>query len=72
MKTKQKVRMQLLGLDGNAFSIMGAFKRNAMRQGWTPDEIKQVLDEAMSGDYDHLLRTIINNVDDSYDENDEL
>lgn len=60
---KKKVKMQLVGLDGNAFSIMGAFQRNARKQGWTADEIKAVFDEAMSGDYNHLLATIMDNVD---------
>ena len=55
--------MQLVGIDGNAFSIMGAFSSNARRQGWTSQEIKSVLDEAMSGDYNHLLATIASNVD---------
>ncbi len=55
--------MQLVGIDGNAFSIMGAFSSNARRQGWTSEEIKSVLDEAMSGDYNHLLATIASNVD---------
>ena len=59
----EKVKMQLVGLDGNAFSIMGEFQRNARKQGWTADEIKAILDEAMSGDYNHLLSTIIDNVD---------
>jgi hypothetical protein len=63
MQTTKKVSMQLVGIDGNAFSIMGAFSSNARRQGWTSQEIKSVLDEAMSGDYNHLLATIASNVD---------
>ena len=56
--------MQLVGIDGNAFMVMGAFSRNARQQGWTKDEIQAVLDEAKSGDYDHLLATIMDNVED--------
>jgi len=56
--------MQLVGIDGNAFVVMGAFSRNARQQGWTKDEIQAVLDEAKSGDYDHLLATIMDNVED--------
>jgi hypothetical protein len=63
MQITKKVSMQLVGIDGNAFSIMGAFSSNARRQGWTSEEIKSVLDEAMSGDYNHLLATIASNVD---------
>lgn len=60
--------MQLVGLDGNAFSIMGAFQKNARKQGWTTDEINAVLNEAKNGDYNHLLATIMDNVDDNVDE----
>lgn len=67
---KKKVKLQLVGLDGNAYSVMGAFQRAARRQGWSQAEIKVVLDEAMSGDYNHLLATIMDNVEDP-DENDE-
>lgn len=55
----KKVVMELVGLDGNAFSLLGTFQRNARRQGWTSEEIKEVLDDAMSGDYNHLLRVLM-------------
>jgi len=55
--------MQLVGLDGNAFAVLGAFQREARKQGWTPEEIATVRAEAMSGDYNHLLATIMDNVD---------
>ncbi len=38
---------------------MGRFKRAAERAGWPDAEIKKVLDDAMSSDYDHLLATIM-------------
>jgi len=59
----KKVKMKLVGLDGNAFSIMGAFRKNAIKQGWTIEQVNAVLDEAMMGDYNHLLQTIIKNVE---------
>lgn len=55
----KKVEMTLVGLDGNAFALMGAFQREARRQGWEKDEIDIVLDECKSGDYDHLLATLM-------------
>lgn len=55
----KKVTLELVGLDGNAFSIMGAFRRQAQKENWINDEIQSVLDEAMSGDYNHLLCTIM-------------
>jgi uncharacterized membrane protein YsdA (DUF1294 family) len=54
----KKVKLKLVGLDGNAFALMGAFKRAAQKQGWTQAEINLVLDKAMSGDYNELLRTL--------------
>ena len=54
----KKVNLQLAGLNGNAFSLMGAFAKQAGREGWSHDEINQVLNEAQQGDYDHLLRTL--------------
>lgn len=58
-----KVTMRLVGEDGNSYSILGRFQRAARRAGWTREEIKAVMDEATSGDYDHLLATIAGHVD---------
>ena len=55
----KKVKMRLVGLDSNAFSLMGAFKQNARRQGWNKEEIDVVMKKCMSGDYDNLLRVLI-------------
>jgi hypothetical protein len=55
----KKVKMKLVGLDSNAFSLMGAFKQNARRQGWNKEEIDVVMKKCMSGDYDNLLRVLI-------------
>jgi len=55
----KKVKLELIGLDGNAFALMGAFQKQARREGWTADEIKVVIDECTKGDYDHLLSTLI-------------
>lgn len=56
---EKKVTLTLVGLDGNAFSLMGAFRSQAREEGWTPEEIKIVLDECMSGDYDNLLQVLM-------------
>lgn len=56
MKT---INLNLVGLDGNALSLMGAFSQQAKREGWSKQEIDAVLTEAKSGDYDHLLQTLI-------------
>lgn len=53
------VQMNLVGLDGNAFSLMGAFSSNARRQGWTKQEIDTVINECMLGDYDNLISVLV-------------
>lgn len=65
------VELELFGLDGNAFSLMGAFSKAARRQGWTPKEIETVTKECMSSDYDHLLATLAVHCE-SPDESDNL
>ena len=49
MIVDKRVKMQLVGIDGNAFSIMGVWQRNARRQGWTKEEIDKVLNECTTG-----------------------
>lgn len=57
---EKTVNLDMVGHNGNAFAIMGVFQRQARKEGWTQEEIDLVLNEAKSGDYDHLLATIIN------------
>lgn len=54
----KKIKLKLVGLDGNAFSLMGAFRQQAKKENWSDEEIKSLLDEAMKGDYDHLVSTL--------------
>lgn len=74
MNIEKKVSLQLVGLDGNAFSLMGAFQNQTRREGWMREEIKFVLDDAMSGDYNHLVATLAQHcespevVDDEFDD----
>lgn len=51
-----KPELELVGEDGNAFAILGKAQRVAKGAGWDKDKIKEFLDEAMSGNYDHLLQ----------------
>jgi hypothetical protein len=68
---KKKVRLRLVGLDGNAFSLMGAFRRQARREGWGDKEIDAVLDECRAGDYNHLLCTLSDHCEEPEEEEDE-
>ena len=54
------VNLELVGVNGNAFMIMGVFQRQAKKEGWSQQEIDLVLEEAKSSDYNHLLATISN------------
>jgi len=63
-----KVQMQLVGADGNAFAIIGRFRTEAKRQGWDKESIEEVTKTAMSGDYNNLLATILEHVEDTGDD----
>lgn len=56
---KKPVKLKLVGMDGNAFGLLAAFRRQARTEGWTPEEVKVVSDKSMSGDYDQLLATLL-------------
>ena len=47
----------LTGQDGNAFAILGRCRAAARDAGLSDEEIAAFMDEAMAGDYDHLLQT---------------
>jgi len=59
----KKVKMSLVGLDGNAFSLIGAFIKAARKQGYTSEEINAVIDKCIAGKYDHLLCTLMDNIE---------
>ena len=52
----------LLGVDGNAFSII-AYTASAMKKVGFKDQIKQYTEQATSGDYDHLLSLSVEWID---------
>ena len=59
MKHAEKVQFDIANSDGNAFALIGGWKRAARREGWPEDKIDAVIAEAKSGDYDHLVQTIM-------------
>lgn len=59
MKPKFDIKVKLTGKDGNAFFILGTVVSKLRKAGATPEQIKEFLDEAKSGDYNHLLRTCV-------------
>ena len=64
METKYpEVKVKLTGEDGNAFSILGRVKRALKDAGVSAEEQSAFFKEASSGDYDHLLQTVMRWVD---------
>lgn len=49
--------------DGNAFALMGCFRRHALEQGEPKPVVEMILKEAMSGDYDNLLRVLLQHIE---------
>jgi hypothetical protein len=52
-----KVKVKLVGEDGNAFAIMGRVMSALKKAGVSAEEISQYQQESMSGDYNNLLMT---------------
>lgn len=52
----EKPKLKLVGTDGNVFAVLGAAQRVARRNDMDWDKIKA---EAMDGDYDHILQTMM-------------
>lgn len=53
------IYVQLVGLDGNAFAILGRVCEALRKAGIPQKEEDAYFDEATSGDYDHLLATTL-------------
>ena len=50
-----KPTVELIGQDGNAFSIMARVKKALMQAGADKEYVDKYLKDATSGNYDHLL-----------------
>lgn len=53
------IGVELIGQDGNAFSILSRVKLALLRGGVPQSEIDEFMKEAASGDYNHLLGTVM-------------
>lgn len=51
-----KPKLELIGRDGNAFLILGLARKVALKNNM---DWKLIENEATSGDYDHLLATMM-------------
>ena len=54
-----EITVELSGQDGNAFMILGLCKRAMQRVLLPQEEIDKFMKEATSGDYNHLLATVM-------------
>ena len=62
-KVIKKPKLKLIGMDGNAFGILGRAQVATVRAKWPDGKWDKVREEATSGDYNHLLRTIAEHFD---------
>jgi hypothetical protein len=53
------IRVRLVGQNGNAFAIIGRVRAAMREAGLSPPEIEEFTTQAMSGDYDFLLGTVL-------------
>lgn len=51
------INVTLTRHDGNAFAVLGRCREAAAEAGLSDAEITAFMNEAMAGDYDHLLQT---------------
>lgn len=47
----------LIGVDGNAFAVIGYVQRQLNRNGWSYAETQIVVNEMMAGTYENVLVT---------------
>jgi ribosomal protein L32 len=59
----ENVTVQLTGEDGNAFFVISRVRKAMKRAGVEQSTIDAFSKEAMSGDYDHVLRTCMEYVE---------
>lgn len=53
------IEVQLTGQDGNAFFIIARVNKALKEAGVSKEEIDDFMEDAMSGDYDHVLQTVM-------------
>ena len=58
-----EVQFQLVGIDGNAFSILGTAQKFARKAGLSKEQIEEYVNEATSGDYNNVISTTMNYFD---------
>lgn len=54
----KKKEYSLVGVDGNAYCLMGCTQEAMREQGFSKEEIDETMKEAMSGNYMHLVAVL--------------
>ena len=62
MKEQEEMMYTLVGVDGNAFAVMG-YTASALKQTGHKDLVANMREEAMSGDYENLLAVCMSYID---------
>lgn len=62
MPKYSNIEVDLIGQDGNAFAILARVKKALKANGVSKKDIDTFMEEAMSGDYNHLLTTVMKTV----------
>jgi hypothetical protein len=53
----ERPELEIVGEDGNAFSILAKARHVAKENGWSKEKIDEFITKATSSDYDSLLQT---------------
>lgn len=59
---KEKPLVKLIGKNGNAFFILGTVRKALLKNGME-QEAKEFMEKATAGDYDNLLKVVMDYVD---------
>jgi hypothetical protein len=58
-----KPKLKLSGRDGNAYVILARAEAVARKADWSGEQWEAFHAEAVAGDYDHLLQTVMRHFD---------
>ena len=58
-----KEKYSLVGVDGNAYSVMGYVVKCMRNEGFSKEEIDNYYKDATSSDYDHLIYVSVEMID---------
>ena len=56
-------KYSLVGVDGNAYCVMGYTARAMKREGFSKEEVDEMYNKAESSDYNNLLRVCMDYID---------